>query len=165
MSRATDLTPEQRLTRLGIELPRAQTPLSQHLPVVISGNFAFVSGHGPMDPDRNPVFTGPVGSKYSVEEGAEAARLAALNAISSVRAAIGGLDQVTRVVKLTGFVLSASGFERQPWVVDGASDLLVQAFGESRGAHARTSIGVGCTALSMTVTLEIIFEVANARAE
>lgn len=152
-------TIEQRLEEKGIEIPRAQRPLAAHLPLVISGNLAFVSGHGPMDSDRVPVFTGPVGSAHTEEEGRSAARLSVLNALASLRAAIGSLDNVRRVVRLTGYVLSAPGFERQPWVVDGASDLLVEVFGPERGAHARTSVGVPDSGLQLTVTIETIFEV------
>jgi enamine deaminase RidA (YjgF/YER057c/UK114 family) len=156
------LAPEQRIARLGIEIPRPQTPLAQHLPVVVSGNFAFISGHGPMDSERNPVFTGAVGDRYTIEDGVAAARLSALNAISSLRLAVGSLDRVTRVVKLTGLVLSAPGFERQPWVIDGASAVLVEVFGPRRGSHARTSVGVGSSSLSLTVTVEVIVEVTSA---
>lgn len=151
------MTPEQRIAHLGIELPPAQKPLAEHLPVIIAGNIAFVSGHGPMDSGRNPIFVGPVGSRYTVDEGAQAARLAASNAIASLRAAIGSLDHVRRVVKLSGFVLSAPDFERQPWVIDGASALLLEIFGDERGPHARTSVGVSASALSLTVTVELVF--------
>jgi len=155
------LSPEERIARLGIEIPRPQQPLAQHLPVVVSRGFAFVSGHGPMDSDRNPVYTGAVGDRYTVEDGAKAARLSALNAISSLRLALGSLDRVVRVVKLTGLVLSAPGFDRQPWVVDGASEVLMEVFGPRRGPHARTSVGVGSSALRLTVTMELVVEVES----
>jgi enamine deaminase RidA (YjgF/YER057c/UK114 family) len=157
MTSAVGLTPEQRVERLRIELPVAQKPLAEHLPVIIVGNLAFVSGHGPMDSNRDPIYVGPVGSRYTVEEGAAAARLSASNAIASLRAAIGSLDHVRQVVKLNGMVLSAPGFDRQPWVVDGASGLLLEVFGEERGPHARTSVGVGASALSLTITVELVF--------
>jgi enamine deaminase RidA (YjgF/YER057c/UK114 family) len=152
-------TPEQRMAERGIVLPRAQTPLAQHLPVIVTGGLAFVSGHGPMDPDRQPLWVGPVGSRYTVEEGAEAAQLSALNALASLRAVLGTLDRVRKVVKLNGYVLSAPGFDRQPWVIDGASGLLVDVFGPERGSHARTSLGVPASGLNMTVTIELIIAV------
>jgi enamine deaminase RidA (YjgF/YER057c/UK114 family) len=150
------MNPEQRIKHFGIELPPAQKPLAEHLPVIIVGNIAFVSGHGPMDSNRKPIFVGPVGSRYTVEEGAAAARLSASNAIASLRAAIGSLDPVRQVVKLNGMVLSSPGFDRQPWVVDGASGLLLEVFGDERGPHARTSVGVGASALNLTVTVELV---------
>lgn len=153
------MTTAERMSANGVVLPRAQTPLAQHLPVIVSRGFAFVSGHGPMDSDRAPVWTGAVGAERTEEEGYQAARLSMLNALASLEAAVGDLDRVARAVRLTGFVLSAPGFNRQPWVIDGASELLIDVFGEEIGAHARTSVGVASSALDLTCTVESIFEV------
>ena|ERR1022692_329722 len=149
-------TIDQRLSELGIELPQAQQPITDHASVVVRHGLAFLAGHGPMDSDRNPLVTGPVGLEVSEQQAKEAARLAALNAMASLRAACGSLDSVEQVVRLTGYVLSAPGFSRQPWVVDGASEVLVQIFGPEVGRHARTSIGVASSALNMSVTVDII---------
>lgn len=149
-------TIDQRLTELGIELPKAQQPITDHASVVIVHGLAFLAGHGPMDSDRKPLVTGAVGLEVTEQQAKQAARLAALNAIASLRAACGGLDSVEQVVRLTGYVLSAPGFSRQPWVVDGASEVLVQIFGPEVGRHARTSIGVASSALNMSVTVDLI---------
>lgn len=152
-------TTAERLAANGVALPRAQTPLAQHLPVIVSRGLAFVSGHGPMDSDRAPVWTGAVGSERTEEDGYQAARLSMLNALASLQAAIGDLDRVTRAVRITGMVFSAPGFNRQPWVTDGASELLIDVFGDEIGPHARTSVGVASSALDLTCTIESIFEV------
>jgi enamine deaminase RidA (YjgF/YER057c/UK114 family) len=155
--------PERRMAELGIRLPEAQSPLAAHLPLVVANGLVFVSGHGPMNSAREPVCVGPIGSAHTVDEGAEAARLAAMSALASLRLAIGSLDYVRKVVKLNGYVLSAPGFDRQPWVIDGASSLLVDVFGPDRGPHARTSVGVAASALHLSVTVELIFAVDEAR--
>jgi enamine deaminase RidA (YjgF/YER057c/UK114 family) len=154
--------PEDRLRDLGIELPPALAPLSAHVPIVVSQGLVFVSGHGPLDLDRNPVFDGRVGLELTEEEGYNAARLSALNVLASLMQEFGTLDRVARLVKLTGYILSAPDFQRQPWVTDGASDLFVQAFGPDRGQHARTSVGVVVSPLNMTVAIETVFELGDA---
>jgi enamine deaminase RidA (YjgF/YER057c/UK114 family) len=152
---------DARLRAAGIELPPPLPPLSAHVPIVVSRGIAYVSGHGPLDSNRNPVFAGHVGSERTEAEGYQAARLAALNVLATLKQELGNLDRVARVVRLTGYVLSAPGFQRQPWVVDGASDLLVEAFGPENGQHARTSIGVTVSALGMTVTIDTVFELGQ----
>jgi enamine deaminase RidA (YjgF/YER057c/UK114 family) len=152
---------EERLRELGIELPAALQPLTDHASIITSRGLGFLAGHGPMDARRNPLVVGVVGTEVTEEEGNRAARLAALNAVATMRAALGSLDRVDQVVRLTGYVLSAPGFARQPWVVDGASQLLVQIFGPERGRHARTSVGVASSALRMSVTLDIVIAISD----
>jgi enamine deaminase RidA (YjgF/YER057c/UK114 family) len=147
---------DERMNALGIKLPSAQQPLTDHASVVIHSGLAFLAGHGPMDSDRKPLITGAVGLEVTEERAKEAARMAAMNAVASLRAACGTLDCVDQVVRLTGYVLSAPGFSRQPWVVDGASELLVEIFGPKVGRHARSSIGVASSALNMSVTVDIV---------
>lgn len=154
MVRVTSI--DERLKEIGLELPAAQTPITDHASVVISHGLAFLAGHGPMDSARHPLVTGAVGLEVGEEEAKQAARLSALNAIASLRAACGSLDQVEQVVRLTGYVLSAPGFSRQPWVIDGASEALVEIFGPEIGRHARTSIGVASSALNMSVTVDLV---------
>ena len=153
------MSAEDRIRELGIALPNAQEPLTAHASVVISHGLAFLAGHGPMDVDRQPLITGPVGSEVTEEDGKVAARLSTMNAMASLRRALVSLDHVEQVVRLTGFVLSAPGFQRQPWVIDGASELLIQIFGNEIGRHARTSVGVASSALSMSVTIELVVAV------
>jgi enamine deaminase RidA (YjgF/YER057c/UK114 family) len=144
------------MSAVGITLPPAQRALTDHASVVIHSGLAFLAGHGPMDGNRKPLVTGAVGLDVTEEEAKEAARIAAMNAMASLRDACGTLDCVEQVVRLTGYVLSAPGFSRQPWVVDGASELLVAIFGPDIGRHARTSIGVASSALNMSVTVDIV---------
>jgi enamine deaminase RidA (YjgF/YER057c/UK114 family) len=149
-------TVDDRMSALGIALPPPQQSLTDHASVVIHRGLAFLAGHGPMDSDRTPLVTGAVGLEVTEERAKDAARIAAMNAMSSLRAACGSLDCVEQVIRLTGYVLSAPGFARQPWVVDGASELLVAIFGPDKGRHARTSIGVASSALNMSVTVDIV---------
>ncbi len=150
-------TTDERMDALGIKLPAAQQPLTDHASgMVIHRRLAFLAGHGPMDSERKPLITGAVGLEVTEERAKEAARMAAMNAVASLRAACGTLDSVEQVVRLTGYVLSAPGFSRQPWVVDGASEVLVEIFGPEVGRHARTSIGVASSALNMSVTVDIV---------
>jgi enamine deaminase RidA (YjgF/YER057c/UK114 family) len=150
---------DDRLRELGIDLPKAQQPLTAHASVIVSHGLAFLAGHGPMDSNRNPVVTGAVGGPVAEEEAKAGARLAVLNALATLRT-VGSLDGVIQVVRLTGYVLSAPDFARQPWVVDGASELLVEVFGPERGRHARTSVGVSSSALNMSVTVDLVVSLA-----
>ena len=155
-------TVEDRLSAAGIELPAPLAPLSAHVPVVVSRGIVFVSGHGPLDQDRVPIYAGAVGRERTEAEGYQAARLSMLNVLASLKQEFGTFDRIARVVRLTGYVLSSPDFQRQPWVTDGASDVLIEAFGPDCGQHARTSVGVAVSALDMTVTVDTIFELADA---
>lgn len=148
----------ERLAELGITLPPPPKPAAAYVPAVRTGQLVFVSGQGPVR-DGKAVYTGKVGAERTEEEGYDAARLAALNALAVIEAEVGDLDRVTRIVKLTGFVNSAPGFTRQPWVVNGASELLQQIFGE-RGRHARSAVAVNELPLNWTVEIEMVVEVA-----
>jgi len=152
-------TPEARLKASGIELPAAPKPVANYVPAVRTGSLVFLAGQGPIT-NGVPVMTGKVGGELSEQDGYKAARLATLNALAALRAEIGSLDRVRRVVKVTGFVNSAPGFSRQPAVVNGASDLLVQIFGEA-GRHARTSVSANELPFNIPVEIEIIVEVAS----
>jgi enamine deaminase RidA (YjgF/YER057c/UK114 family) len=152
---------EERLAELGIVLPPPLPPLAAHASVVVSGGVAYVAGHGPMDAKRVPVTVGAVDGDVDEERARDAARLAGLNALSSLRSEMGGLERVEQVLRLTGYVLSSKTFVRQPWVVDGASELLLEVFGSERGRHARTSVGVTTSALRMTVSIDLIVAVSG----
>jgi enamine deaminase RidA (YjgF/YER057c/UK114 family) len=153
-------TPEARLKALGIELPPPPKPIASYVPSVRTGNLVFLAGQGPLSGGK-PTVTGKVGSDLTEEEGNKAARATTLILLSVLKAEIGSLDRVTRVVKVVGFVNSAPGFTRQPWVMNGASDLLVEIFGEA-GRHARSSVGVNELPLNIPVEIELIVEVAPA---
>lgn len=149
---------EKRLLEAGTTLPDAASPVANYVPAVRTGNLVFISGQGPKV-DGRPVYRGVVGSALSEEEAYEAARLCAVNSLAALKREIGDLDLVTRVVKLLGFVASAPDFERQPFVMNGASDLLALAFGEA-GRHARSAIGTNKLPFDIPVEIELIVEVA-----
>ena len=148
---------EARLAELKITLPPAPKPVATYVPAVRAGDLLFLSGTGPFK-DGAIVYAGKLGKDLTVEQGYEAARLTLLNALALVRQELGTLDRVTRVVRLTGHVASADGFTQQPAVLNGASDLLVQIFGEA-GRHARLALGAAELPLNMAIELELILQV------
>jgi enamine deaminase RidA (YjgF/YER057c/UK114 family) len=148
---------EAKLAQLGITLPPAPKPVATYIPAVRAGDLLFLSGTGPFK-DGAIVYAGKLGKDLTVEQGYEAARLTLLNALAMVRQELGTLDRVTRVVRLTGHVASAEGFTQQPAVINGASDLLVQIFGEA-GRHARLALGAAELPLNMAIELELILQV------
>jgi enamine deaminase RidA (YjgF/YER057c/UK114 family) len=150
-------SPEARLEALGIELPPAPKPVASYVPAVRTGNLVFLAGQGPMAGGK-PTVTGKVGAQLSEEEGYKAARATILVSLAALRAEIGSLDRVRRIVKLVGWVNSAPGFTRQPWVVNGASDLLIEVFGDA-GRHARSSVAANELPLDIPVEIELIVEV------
>ncbi len=145
------------MTELGITLPLAPKPVATYIPAVRAGDLLFLSGTGPFK-DGAIVYAGKLGKDLTVEQGYEAARLTLLNALAMVRQELGTLDRVTRIVRLTGHVASAEGFSQQPAVINGASDLLVQIFGEA-GRHARLALGAAELPLNMAIELELILQV------
>ena len=152
---------DARLTELGIVIPETTAPVANYVTSRQSGNLLFISGHlGKRD---GAVVTGRLGEDVDTDTGYDLARNAAIDLLGTARAALGTLDTVA-VVKLTGFVQSASTFTGQPAVVNGASDLLVAVFGHERGRHARSAIGVAQLPLGAAVELEAIFEVIGAPA-
>lgn len=151
-------TVEANLERMGLSLPVAATPAGSYVPVVRSGDTLYVSGQLPMGPD-GLAHVGRCGENASIEDGQAAARLCALNILAQVKAAIGDLSRVGRIVKLTGFVNSTADFGDQPKVINGASDLLAEAMGE-KGRHARSAVGVANLPFGALVEIEAIVEVA-----
>jgi len=151
------MTVESRLAEIGLSVPDIATPVAAYVPAVRTGNLVFTSGQLPMLNGEIPM-TGKVGAEVTPDEAAELAKICALNAIAAVKGLIGDLDKVVRVVKVTGFVASAPGFTSQPVVVNGASAVLGQAFGDA-GIHARSSLGVASLPLDAPVEVELIVEV------
>lgn len=148
---------EAKLAELGITLPAAPKPVATYIPAVRAGDLLFLSGTGPFK-DGRIAFAGKLGRDLTVEQGYEAARLTLLNALAMVRQELGTLDRVVRIVRLTGHVASAEGFTQQPAVINGASDLLVQVFGEA-GRHTRLALGAAELPLNMCIELELILQV------
>ncbi len=150
------LNAENRLKELNIQLPQPAAPVANYIPVVRVGKLLFVSGALPIDGD-GLLYRGKLGRELTVENGYEAARLAALNCLAAVRKALGTLNKVRRVVRVTGYVASAEGFNDQPKVVNGASDVLVEIFGEA-GKHTRVAIGVYELPLGAPVEVDMILQ-------
>ena len=150
------MTVTQRLAELGIELPEVVSPLASYVPAVRTGNLVYTSGQLPMVAGVLPQ-SGKVGGEVSPTDAKELARLCALNALAAAHSLV-GIDSVARVVKVVGFVASAPGFNGQPGVVNGASQLFGDVFGDA-GAHARSAVGVSELPLDAPVEVEIIVEV------
>ncbi len=150
-------TPEDRLAELGLPVPEVAAPVASYLPTVRSGSQVFVSGQLPWR-EGQLVAEGKVGAEVTAEEAAECARYCALSAIAAVRAEVGELANVKRIVKLVVFVASAPDFTGQPGVANGASDLFADVFGEV-GRHARSAVGVAVLPLDTPVEVELVVEV------
>jgi enamine deaminase RidA (YjgF/YER057c/UK114 family) len=146
---------DARLAQLGIQLPPPKAPAYAYVPVACHGDLAWVSGQLPWRTDGS-LPQGKLGAGVTVEEGREAARLCVLNALSLLKAQLGSLDHIVRVVKVTGFVASAPGFIDQPSVMDGASSLLLEIFGEA-GRHARSAVGMAELPRAVPVEVEFVF--------
>jgi enamine deaminase RidA (YjgF/YER057c/UK114 family) len=152
-------TVDSRIAAAGLELPTAASPIANYVPAVRTGHLLFISGQLPLK-DGKVAFEGHVGNNLSVEQGTAAAKLCALNIIAQAKAALGGdLDKVKRVVKLTGFVACLPAFGQHPQVVNGASDVMVLAFGDA-GRHARAAVGAPSLPRNAAVEVEAVFEVA-----
>lgn len=153
-------SPEERIAELGLTLPTDTPPLAAYVPAVRSGNLVFTSGQLPRI-DGELTHTGKVGAEVTAEQAKVAAQACALNAIAAVKAEIGDLSNVRRVVKVVGFVASAPDFTGQPGVVNGASELLGKVFGDA-GVHARSAVGVAALPLDVPVEVEMVVEVEPA---
>jgi enamine deaminase RidA (YjgF/YER057c/UK114 family) len=153
-------SPEERLAALGLALPAVTPPLAAYVPAVRTGAYVYTSGQLPMV-DGALQMTGKVGAEVGVAEAAALARICALNALAALASVSGGLSAVIRVVKVTGFVASAPDFTQQAQVVNGASELLLEVFGEA-GRHARSAVGMAVLPLDTPVEVELIAEVGDA---
>lgn len=148
---------EDRLAALGLTLPPVATPLAAYVPAVQTGSLVFTAGQLPLV-DGAIAHTGKVDVEVTVEQGYELARICVLNALAAVKAEIGDLDRITRVVRVVGYVASSPAFTGQPQVVNGASELLGELFGES-AKHARSSVGMAVLPMDAPVEIELIVEV------
>jgi enamine deaminase RidA (YjgF/YER057c/UK114 family) len=152
------MSPEDKLRELGIELPKAPSPLGSYIPCVQSGSLLFISGILPL---RGGILTrtGKLGDTVTIDEAREDARTAAINALAVVKAHVGNLAAIKRCVKITGYIASSPDFTDQPKVLNAASDLIREIFGEA-GRHARAAVGVNVLPLNSPLEIEFIFEVA-----
>ena len=152
--------PENRLAELGLELPDAPSPIANYVPAVRTGNLLYLSGSGPAPGPDGTVASGKLGADLTVEQGYEAARLVGLNLIARLKAELGDLDRVKRVVKLLAMVNSSPDFNQPPAVANGCSDLLVDVFGD-KGRHARSAVGMATLPNDIPVEIEMIVEVED----
>ena len=150
---------EDKLKEMGHELPSPPLPLANYIPGYRTGNLVFLSGVGPRSADGS-MMTGKLGREFTVEEGYAAASTCALNLLANLKTIIGDLDGVTHIVKLLGMVNCEPEFGQQPQVINGCSDLLVEAFGE-RGRHARSAVGMNALPNGIPVEVEMIVEVSG----
>jgi enamine deaminase RidA (YjgF/YER057c/UK114 family) len=149
----------EKLTALGLSLPPVATPAGAYVPAVRSGNLVWTAGQVPFVDGKLPV-TGKVGAEVDAATAKNLARTCALNALAAIAAEIGDLDKVVRVVKVVGFVASAPGFFGQPGVINGASELLGEVFGDA-GRHARSAVGVAVLPMDAPVEVELVVEIAS----
>lgn len=150
---------DARLAELGITLPSPAAPAANYVPTVRSGNLVFVAGQVTFDAQGKPQYIGKLGREFDVAQGQQAAKLCAINILAQMKAALGGdLDRIVRCVRVGGFVNAVPDFTDHPKVINGASDLLVQALGDA-GKHARAAIGVGSLPLGVACEVEAVFEV------
>src|SRR5579875_3418246 len=151
-------TPTERLAELGLTLPPVAAPVAAYIPAVRTSGHLYTAGQLPLA-DGKLLATGKVGAEVTAEDAAGLARVCALNALAAAASVAGGLDGITRIVKVTGFVASAPEFTGQPQVVNGASELLTETFGDA-GRHARSAVGVAVLPMDAPVEVELIAEVA-----
>jgi enamine deaminase RidA (YjgF/YER057c/UK114 family) len=152
-------TPEQNLQKMGIVLPKPNSPLYSYVSYTRTGNLIYLSGQGPRKADGSFI-TGKLGKDLSIEEGTEAAKLTGINLIATLQSAIGDLSKVKRIVKVFGMVNCAENFYEQPKVINGFSDLMVAVFGE-KGKHARSAVGMYALPMNIAVEVEMIVEVSD----
>jgi len=151
------MSAESRLKELALELPPAPKPVAVYKPVVIVGNLAYVSGHGPLKPDKT-LITGRVGSDLTLDQGKVAARQVGLAILATLRAELGSLDRVKRLIKVLGMVNSAPDFLDHPKVINGCSELFAEIWGPDNGMGARSAVGMGPLPGNIAVEIEAIFE-------
>jgi enamine deaminase RidA (YjgF/YER057c/UK114 family) len=152
-------TAEKKLQELGVRLAEPRAPMANYVPFVRTGNLLHVSGQVSLDGEGKLVAKGRLGDGVSIEDGQKAARACAVNLLAQVKAALGDLDKVVRVVRLGGFINSAPGFVDGPKVMNGASDLMIAVFGD-KGKHARSTVGVAALPADAAVEVEGLFEVS-----
>ncbi len=150
---------EEKLRSLNIDLPIPPKPAGSYIPVVVTGNLAFVSGQIPMQ-DGKVVFTGKVPTEKSIEDAQKAAKMCAINILAQLKANLGSLDKVVKIVRISGFVNSAPDFAEQPKIINAVSDLFFDIFGES-GRHSRIAVGVSSLPLNSTVEIDAVVEIIS----
>lgn len=156
MEQTKELTPEQRFAQLGLDLPPAPVPIGVYRPYLIVGNQLYVSGHAPVLPDKRFII-GKIGKDLDLEQGKEAARQVGLTILSTIKAHLGSLNSVKRVIKVLGMVNSVPGFEKHPYVINGCSELFAHVWGED-GVGVRSAVGMDSLPDNIPVEIEALFE-------
>jgi enamine deaminase RidA (YjgF/YER057c/UK114 family) len=151
------MSPEENFKALNLELPPAPTPKGVYKPSLIVGNFIYVSGHGPYLPDGN-LLTGRIGSQVDIEAGKKAAQQTGLAILATLKASLGSLNKIKRVVKVLGMVNCVEDFEQHPTVINGCSELFAKIWGEENGIGVRSAVGMGSLPQNITVEIEAMFE-------
>ena len=150
-------TPDQALTETGLNLPPAPKPMGVYKPFLVDGKYLYVSGHGPVKDNRD-LITGRIGKDLDMEEGKLAARQVGLTILATIKASLGTLDKVKRVIKVLGMVNCVPEFEKHPYIINGCSELFVQVWGEENGVGVRSAVGMGSLPNNIPVEIEAIFE-------
>ena len=151
------MTPDERFAQLNLELPPAPTPLGVYKPFLIVGNLAYVSGHGPLLPDKS-LIVGRVGDSINMDEGKLAARQVGLAILATLKENLGSFNNIKRVVKVLGMVGCTPDFEKHPYVINGCSELFAKIWGEDNGVGVRSAVGMGSLPGNIPVEIEAIFE-------
>ena len=152
------MSADDRIAELNLELPSAPKAVAVYKPIVLTGGYAYVSGHGPLRPDGT-MMKGRVGDEVDQQTGYDAARQTGLAILSTLRASLGSLDRVQRLVKMLGMVNAAANFTEHPLVINGCSELFAEVFGKDRGIGARSAVGMGSLPENISVEIEAIFEI------
>lgn len=155
------MTADERFAALGLELPPAPKPMGVYKPALIEGPYLYVSGHGPMKTDGT-MFVGKVGAEYDADAAKLAARQVGLSMIASIKATVGSLDRIQRVVKVLGMVWATPDFDRHPFVVNGCSELFAAIWGEDLGVGVRSAVGMGSLPGNIPVEIEALFRLKDA---
>jgi enamine deaminase RidA (YjgF/YER057c/UK114 family) len=151
------MNPEAQFTKLGLELPPAPTPLGVYKPLLIDGTYCYVSGHGPVKPDRSLII-GRVGLDLTPEAGKAAARQVGLTILATLKANLGSLDRVKRVIKVLGMVNCTPDFGRHPFIINGCSELFAEIWGDENGIGVRSAVGMGSLPDNIPVEIEALFQ-------
>jgi len=151
------MTPDERFAQLNLELPPAPTPQGVYKPFLIDGNHAYVSGHGPLLPDKSFI-TGRIGADMEANDGKLAARQVGLTILATLKANLGSLNRIKRVIRVLGMVNCTQGFHRHPFIINGCSELFAQVWGEENGIGVRSAVGMGSLPDNIPVEIEAMFE-------
>ncbi len=151
------MTPDENFAQLNLQLPPAPTPMGVYKPFLIVGNHCYVSGHGPLLPDQT-LITGRVGNDINMEDGKLAARQVGLAILATLKANLGSLNKIKRVIKVLGMVNCAPDFEKHPYIINGCSELFAKVWGEENGIGVRSAVGMGSLPGNIPVEIEALFE-------